>query len=639
MQPIYENGKLVQGKCPHCLEIFAATRSSGTSHMRRHLLACEPRGKMHEIVGKLQASVVSTESTVQTDWKYDPIVTRKELVRLLILHELPFSFVEYKGFRSYSASLSPLYEPVSITTIKENCMEAYKNHRSTLRDFIGKFKCRISLTVDFCTTNQTMDYICITAHYIDSEWKVQKRIIRFCTIEKPHDAFNIYNVILKSIRYYNIEDKLFSITLDNAPLNKTMMDLLVANLSSKKMLLCDGNLFHVRCAAHVLNVIVNDALKAIDGVINDVRESVKYIEGSESRKEKFEEIISELGISGQHHLSLDVALHWNSTFDMLEAALSLRDAFYQLGRQDSNYKHCPSTQSWAIADVICNMLKAFKTAAEIFSDLAHPTSNLYFHQIWNVRQVLDNAISCANPTVVTFVKGMKTEFEKYWEISYLTYCIPVILDPRFKFGLIDFRLNQAFQEYGGYHIAKVDEALRSLFAGYSSQIEDNANHFTQGNGNVAAQKSKPWSDWSHHMSAQKNQSKPWSDWSHHMNEQKNPVTSELDRYLRDDLFPCDDDDFDILHWWKMHSSKYPTLARMACDVLAVPASTVPSQFTFSTSGRIINDYMTRLSGNTIEALICFQDWLTAAGAILCHCFYLSHKSLLLHFVFHLTMRS
>ncbi|XP_066338653.1 uncharacterized protein [Miscanthus floridulus] len=90
--------------------------------------------------------------------------------------------------------------------------------------------------------------------------------------------------------------------------------------------------------------------------------------------------------------------------------------------------------------------------------------------------------------------------------------------------------------------------------------------------------------------------------------------SEYDRYLRDDLFPCVDESLDILNWWKMHASKYPTLAAMARDILAVTASTVPSESAFSTSGRIINDHRTRLAGSTVEALLCFQDWLRTAGS-------------------------
>jgi hypothetical protein len=111
-----------------------------------------------------------------------------------------------------------------------------------------------------------------------------------------------------------------------------------------------------------------------------------------------------------------------------------------------------------------------------------------------------------------------------------------------------------------------------------------------------------------------------------MSYQSNKVTRELDRYLRDELFSCDGDHFDILHWWKMHVPKYPILSRMARDVFAVTTSTVASESAFSTSGRIVSDYRNRLSGNTIEALICFQNWLREAGnkLLLCCFFSLVH---------------
>jgi len=146
-------------------------------------------------------------------------------------------------------------------------------------------------------------------------------------------------------------------------------------------------------------------------------------------------------------------------------------------------------------------------------------------------------------------------------------------------------------------VDKVDKAIRSLYNGYLSEMGESFNCSAQGVEIVSSKKVHLWSDWSQHMSYWNNQ-----------------VTGELDRYYRDDLFPCDDDSFDILHWWKMHAPKYPILACMARDVLAVTASTVAAESAFSTGGRIITGHRTRLSGNTIEALICFQDWLREAGA-------------------------
>ena len=66
--------------------------------------------------------------------------------------------------------------------------------------------------------------------------------------------------------------------------------------------------------------------------------------------------------------------------------------------------------------------------------------------------------------------------------------------------------------------------------------------------------------------------------------------------------------FDILNWWKVNSTKYPTLGQIARDVLAMPVSIVASESTFSTGGRVLNNYMSSLTSKTVEALICTQNW-------------------------------
>ena len=93
------------------------------------------------------------------------------------------------------------------------------------------------------------------------------------------------------------------------------------------MLHCNGDLFHVCCAAHVLNLIVINCLEVIDGVINDIRESVKYIKGSTSIKEKFDEVIVVMGIDCGSRPTLNVPTHRNTTCDMLELALHLNKLF------------------------------------------------------------------------------------------------------------------------------------------------------------------------------------------------------------------------------------------------------------------------------------------------------------------------
>ena len=59
---------------------------------------------------------------------------------------------------------------------------------------------------------------------------------------------------------------------------------------------------------------------------------------------------------------------------------------------------------------------------------------------------------------------------------------------------------------------------------------------------------------------------------------------ELDRYLLESSEDPDVEDFDILMWWKMNSSRYRVLSQIACDVLAIPVSTIAFEFAFSTGG-------------------------------------------------------
>lgn len=85
------------------------------------------------------------------------------------------------------------------------------------------------------------------------------------------------------------------------------------------------------------------------------------------------------------------------------------------------------------------------------------------------------------------------------------------------------------------------------------------------------------------------------------------VKSELDHYLEEDTLP-ESGGFDILRYWNIEL-KYPTLQRIAKDLLAIPASTVASESAFSMGGRVISPHRSRLAANTIEALMCMQNWI------------------------------
>lgn len=82
----------------------------------------------------------------------------------------------------------------------------------------------------------------------------------------------------------------------------------------------------------------------------------------------------------------------------------------------------------------------------------------------------------------------------------------------------------------------------------------------------------------------------------------------MDHYLDDDTL-LDDSKFDVLDYWKKYR-KYPTLWKIARDILAILISTVALDSAFSMSGRVISPHRCRLHVKTVEALICLQNWMT-----------------------------
>ncbi|XP_074278339.1 zinc finger BED domain-containing protein RICESLEEPER 2-like [Silene latifolia] len=87
------------------------------------------------------------------------------------------------------------------------------------------------------------------------------------------------------------------------------------------------------------------------------------------------------------------------------------------------------------------------------------------------------------------------------------------------------------------------------------------------------------------------------------------VRTELDRYL--DEQKGDDEEPVILTWWKLNEPRFPILARMARDVLAIPISTVALESAFSTGGRTLDQFRSSLTPKTVQGLVCTQDWIRA----------------------------
>ncbi|XP_058184164.1 zinc finger BED domain-containing protein RICESLEEPER 2-like [Rhododendron vialii] len=285
---------------------------------------------------------------------------------------------------------------------------------------------------------QKIHYMVVTGHFIDGDWKLQKRVLNFCYVPPLHSGVVIADALYKCITGWGIENKVASITVDNASNN----DLALKNLQGtfkllKKKLLFDGKLFHVRCCAHILNLMVQDGLSVIGGVIECVREAVKYLVASEPRLIQFSEIAKQLQLPSKK-LILDCPTRWNSAYLMLSAALEFKDVFPRYSERDLSFAYVPSYDEWEKVERVCQFLEIFNDVTNIISGSEYPTSNLFLTEVWRIKEILDKIIEDSDDCIRLMAIRKKLKFDKYWGESNLLMGLGAILDPRYKMVLPRF---------------------------------------------------------------------------------------------------------------------------------------------------------------------------------------------------------
>ncbi|KAL3510036.1 hypothetical protein ACH5RR_029437 [Cinchona calisaya] len=160
----------------------------------------------------------------------------------------------------------------------------------------------------------------ITGHWIDSSWKLRKRVSSFVRVPLPQRGVEIFVTIFKCLKEWGIENKIFTISVDNSSNKNMAIRLLKDTFSMSKKLVCGGNLFHVQCCAQVLNLVVQDGFRQTVNITEYIRESVEFMNCLDGRLLLFVDIVHQLQLSGRK-LIHDCRARWNSTFGMFSCAV------------------------------------------------------------------------------------------------------------------------------------------------------------------------------------------------------------------------------------------------------------------------------------------------------------------------------
>ncbi|XP_031267880.1 zinc finger BED domain-containing protein RICESLEEPER 2-like [Pistacia vera] len=285
---------------------------------------------------------------------------------------------------------------------KNDSMKVCESEKAKLKMLL-KNVAKISLTTDLWHSgNQKMKYMVLIGHWIDGTWRLNRRVLNFVHLPPPCTGVMIADSISKCLTEWKIENKVYTVSVDNALSNNIAIRILRENFEVMGNLICEGKLFHVRCCAHILNLIV------------------------------FTEIVQQLKLSFQK-LILHYKTRWNLTYEMLAMAIKFKKVFPRLKEKDSSYHYYPQDEDW---EKVCDILKVFSGTTNLISGSDYPTSNIFLKEVCLVKMMLDSKSKDGDEFIRNMVRKMKEKFDKYSGECNVLMSVAAVLDPRLKMRVI-----------------------------------------------------------------------------------------------------------------------------------------------------------------------------------------------------------
>ncbi|GMI66348.1 DAYSLEEPER [Hibiscus trionum] len=561
--------KLPEGlfaECKYCkTKRYKANSYIGTSNPKRHTEKC-----------KSYKEFLATNPNSSSETSFDQKRYCELFSEAILCHGYALSVVEHDKLRVLHNYLNLNVKDISRYSITKACMLKHEMHKKLLIDSMHSVVSRICFTCDGWSACTSRSYFALTTHYVDNNWKLLSKILNFHRFPPPRDGESIYKFVKNMLTEWGLEKRAFTITLDNASANERIVRRLKDDLHAISPFPCNGKFFHIRCATHILNLIVQKGLKVIDSSVIKLREIVKFIDSSDSRLCCFDSAINDCGSDFSGKLVLDVPTRWNSTYLMLRRALEAKHAINLFVNRE-NGLDIISEVEWETAQLICDFLEPFFEISTLFSGSKYPTTNLYLANVIAIEKLLCDAHNDPCEGISAMAGPMLELYEKYWSDHSTILTFSVLLDPRYKLQLLKELYDVLYvEDEVERRVSVVYNEFVSMYIYYSRSARSSSS-----NSSVQSNSSQSSSLSSSGCPRTFKKSNLFQNFDANLAASRSGK-SDVDSYISFPLLPrTEDAEFDILEYWKTQSVSFPILSLMARDVLTIPITSIASKSSFS----------------------------------------------------------
>jgi len=390
------------------------------------------------------------------------------------------------------------------------------------------------------------------------------------------------------------------------------------------------------CADHLIDTSVKSYFdhEAVSPTLRKGRATVGSFNSSTIGKSDLGECQTAVGIKIKT-LVQDVVTRWASTFAMTNSFRENMDALllYAVKKldvaSDSFKANCYSMEEWQVNNQTCAVLGGLAAASNVLEGKSYPTSNmiipylygcissLHFDaptiQMWDGTSI---AATDLHPSVRKAREALHQSLMGFWvtdidhnRLMFLLIC--TLLDPR----LLELRLplisptlkseaKEAFLAEYSMNWAPLKAPLKKDVGdgpstegevegdsseGAPKESEGDSNEGSSGKVKQVAMGS--FSDFMFAMETHGILPQP------EVEVEDKVEVGEAELYLTMSPAP---QGTDVLQWWASNKPRFPNLARMAQQFLAVPATSASAERVFSLAGRVFGDLTQNQNDTTLE---------------------------------------
>jgi hypothetical protein len=188
---------------------------------------------------------------------------QRRILNFITTARLPFRIVEHPEFKDLleAAQLSESRIDIpSAQTIRRLLDDTVQEKQKEVLSKLPKGS-RLSIALDCWTSPFSRAFMAITGYFLDQEWNYCEVLLGFEHLHGSHTGAHLSQTVLQILKEHNIDDRVLSITTDNASNNNTMMIGVQEMVQSQ--VLSETSVFRIPCIAHVIQLSLKDLLGKI----------------------------------------------------------------------------------------------------------------------------------------------------------------------------------------------------------------------------------------------------------------------------------------------------------------------------------------------------------------------------------------